>query len=144
MVLCLSNPAIASELEDVVLMSLSAADGRAVVKTVDGTMHVLGEGDVIPGLGKENKTTILHIQPGRLGWSMNPNGKLHNIKGFMNALSESGCKRRNVFLYGQFGGKAKHHMKINRGQRTPQEYFLTLFSNNVQGAIVSNIDNEKK
>jgi hypothetical protein len=67
MVLCLSNPAIASELEDVVLMSLSAADGRAVVKTVDGTMHVLGEGDVIPGLGKENKTTILHIQPGRLG-----------------------------------------------------------------------------
>ena len=100
--LCLTNSAIASTLEEVVVMSISAADGRAVVKTADGAMHVLAEGDVIPGLAKENKTIIQQIQPGRL---------------VVSTLIEKGKRKQTAWIFPpkQIGGKSR----IQRLDRMP-------------------------
>ena len=49
---CVAGSADAADtalLDDVTVLALGALDGRAVVKTSDGKMHVLKVGDAIPG-----------------------------------------------------------------------------------------------
>ena len=54
LVLCMSReayPAGVAPLDDLTVLARGALDGRAVVKTADGKMHVLKVGDAIPGTG---------------------------------------------------------------------------------------------
>ena len=78
-----AEPVFAAEtvpLDDLTVMALGALDGRAVVKTADGKMHVLKVGDAIPGtnatitqmhidkLVAEEKVTAEGAQPALKDW----------------------------------------------------------------------------
>lgn len=61
--LCFSPLAYAdAKLEDFSVMALGALDGRAVVKSADGKMHVLTVGDALPG----TQATVLQVLADKL------------------------------------------------------------------------------
>jgi len=60
-----NGPVLAADagpLDDLTVLALGALDGRAVVKTADGKMHVLKVGDAIPGTG----ATITQVHTDKL------------------------------------------------------------------------------